>query len=46
MIVEALSRLAAHLCREVNDVVEVEINPLFVLRDRVCVIDALMRVSG
>ena len=46
VIVEALSRLAAHLCWEGNDVVEVEINPLFILHDRVCVIDALMRVSG
>ena len=46
MIVDALSRLVAHLCREGNDVVEVEINPLFILRDRVCAVDALMRVSG
>ena len=29
-----------------RQVVEVEVNPLFVLRDRVCVIDAVMRVSG
>ena len=46
MIVDALSRLVAHLCREGNDVVEVEINPLFILRDRVCAVDALIRVSG
>ena len=46
MIIDALSRLVAHLCREGNDVVEVEINPLFILRDRVCAVDALMRVSG
>ena len=36
--------VAAYLCREGNDVVEV--NPLFVLRDRVCAVDALMRVAG
>ena len=29
-----------------NDVVEVEVNPLFVLPDRVCAVDALMRVRG
>ena len=46
IIVDALSRLAAYLCREGNDIVEVEVNPLFVLRDRVCAVDALMRVSG
>ena len=46
VVVEALSRLDSYLCREGNDVVEVEINPLFILRDRVCAIDALMRVSG
>ena len=46
VVVDALSRLAAHLCGEGNDVVEVEINPLFILRGRVCAVDALMRVSG
>ena len=46
MIVDALSRLAAYLCGEGSDVVEVEINPLLVLRDRVCAVDALMRVSA
>ena len=46
MIVDALSRLAEHLHEEGSDVVEVEINPLFVLRDRVCAVDALMRVRG
>ena len=46
VIVDALSRLASHLCREDNDVVEVEVNPLFVLTDRVCAVDALMRVRG
>ena len=44
VIVDALSRLASRLCREDNDVVEVEVNPLFVLTDRVCAVDALMRV--
>ena len=46
VIVDALSRLAAHLIGEGSDVVEVEINPLFVLCDRVCAVDALMRVRG
>ena len=46
VIVEALSRLASHLREAGSDVVEIEVNPLFVLPDRVCVIDALMRVCG
>ena len=46
VVVDALFRLASHLGREGSDVVEVEINPLFVLPDRVCAVDALMRVSG
>ncbi len=46
VVVDALFRLASHLEREGDDIVEVEINPLFVLPDRVCMIDALMRVSG
>ena len=45
-IVDALLRLASRLCREDNDVVEIEVNPLFVLTDRVCAVDALMRVRG
>ena len=46
VIVDALSRLASHLCREDNEVEEIEVNPLFVLTDRVCAVDALMRVRG
>ena len=46
VVVDALSRLASHLGREDNDVVKVEVNPLFVLTDRVCAVDALMRVRG
>ena len=46
VVVDALSRLASRLCRKDNDVVEVEVNPLFVLPDRVCAVDALMRVRG
>ena len=46
VVVDALFRLATHLRREGGDVVEVEINPLFVLPDRVCAVDALMRVIG
>ena len=45
-IIDALSRLASRLCREHDDVVEIEVNPLFVLTDRVCAVDALMRVRG
>ena len=46
MLVEALCALAAHLCRHPGEVVEVEINPLFVLPERVCAVDAAMRVRG
>ena len=46
VIVDALYRLASHLCREDNEVEEIEVNPLFVLTDRVCAVDALMRVRG
>ena len=46
-IVDALARLAVFVGREGGDVVvEVEINPLFVLPDGVCAVDVLMRVSG
>ena len=44
VIVKALTRLASYLGQEGSDVLEVEINPLFILSDRVCVVDALMRV--
>ena len=44
MIVEALHRLASYVGREGTDVVEAEINPLYVLPDRVCAVDALMRL--
>ena len=43
-IIEALSLLADHVCLHADDIVEVEINPLFVLPDRVCAVDVLMRV--
>ena len=46
VIVDVLRRLADCVCREGKDIVEVEINPLFILPDRVCAIDALMRVGG
>lgn len=46
VLVEALCALADHLCRCAGEVVEVEVNPLFVLSDRVCAVDALMRVKG
>ncbi len=43
-IIEALSLLADYVCRHADDIVEVEINPLFVLPDRVCAVDVLMQV--
>ena len=47
VIVDALlADRIAPLIGEDNDVVQVEINPLFVLTDRVCAVDALMRVRG
>ena len=46
VVVEALSRLASYLDQEGGDILEVEINPLFILPERVCVVDALMRVRG
>ena len=46
VIVEALFRLASYLGHEGGDISEVEINPLFILPERVCVVDALMRVRG
>ena len=45
VVVEALARLAAGVRRDGGDIVEVEVNPLFVLPDRVCAVDALMRVG-
>ena len=44
VVVEALLQLASHLREEGAGIEEVEINPLFVLPDRVCAVDALMRV--
>ena len=46
VIVEALHRFAAHVCQEGGGLVEIEVNPLFVLPDRVCAVDALARVRG
>ena len=46
VIVEALARLDSHLRQGGGDIVEVEINPVFVLTDRVCAVDALMRMRG
>jgi len=44
-LIEALSCLADHVCTHARDIVEVEINPLFVLPERVCAVDVLMRVT-
>ena len=46
VIVEALHRFAAHVCQEGGGLVEIDVNPLFVLPDRVCAVDALMRARG
>ncbi|MGI9332449.1 MAG: acetate--CoA ligase family protein, partial [Gammaproteobacteria bacterium] len=45
-IVEMLARLSAYVCNGAGDITEIEINPLFVLPDRVCAVDVLMRVKG
>ena len=42
--VDALHRLAEHAGAQAGDIAEIEINPLFVLTDRVCAVDVLMRV--
>ncbi len=42
-VVDALNRLAEYLGVRADDVAEIEINPLFVLTDRVCAVDVLMR---
>ncbi len=45
VLVSALTHLADHVHGFSDRIVEVEINPLFVLRDRVCAVDVLMRVA-
>ena len=44
-VVDALMSLADHVIASDDNIVELEINPLFVLRDRVCVVDVLMQVT-
>lgn len=44
-IIETLSRLAAHVQQHPEEIAEIEINPLFVFRDRVCAVDAMVRVN-
>ena len=44
-LVDALTRLAEYTGAEADDIVEIEINPLFVLTDRVCAVDVLLRVA-
>jgi hypothetical protein len=44
-VVDALSRLAEYAGAQADDIVEIEINPLFVLGNRVCAVDVLMRVT-
>jgi len=43
-VVDALVRLADYAGAQADDIVEIEINPLFVLTDRVCAVDVLIRV--
>jgi acyl-CoA synthetase (NDP forming) len=45
-VVDALARLADYLGAQAGDIAEIEINPLFVLTDRVCAVDVLMRVAA
>ena len=45
-VVDALYRLAEYVGAHVDDIAEIEINPLFVLTDRVCAVDVLMRVAA
>ncbi|MGI9502230.1 MAG: acetate--CoA ligase family protein, partial [Geminicoccaceae bacterium] len=44
-IIDALLLLADYVIASEDKVVELEINPLFVLQDRVCVVDVLMQVT-
>ena len=44
-VVDTLTGLAAHVCTGDGGISEIEINPLFVLPDRVCAVDVLMRVA-
>ena len=46
MVVDALMRLAAYVGAQADNIVEIEINPLFVLTDKVCAVDVLMRVAA
>jgi len=44
-LVDALYELADYAGAQADDIVEIEINPLFVLTDRVCAVDVLLRVA-
>jgi acyl-CoA synthetase (NDP forming) len=44
-LVDALYRLAGYLGARAGEIAEIEINPLFVLPDRVCAVDVLMQVA-
>ncbi|MEE9194279.1 MAG: acetate--CoA ligase family protein [Alphaproteobacteria bacterium] len=44
-IVDTLTGLATYVCTGDGGIAEIEINPLFVLPDRVCAVDVLMRVA-
>jgi succinyl-CoA synthetase beta subunit len=44
-LVDALYRLAEYAGAQADDIMEIEINPLFVLADGVCAVDVLMRVT-
>ena len=45
-LTDTLQRLAGFAMSEANGIVEIEINPLFVLADGACAVDVLMQVSA
>ena len=45
-VIDAMAGLAALVCDAASEIVEVEINPLFVFPDEVCAVDLLMRVAS
>lgn len=45
-LIDALCQLAAYAEAHAGGIAEIEINPLFVLADRVCAVDVLMRVAA
>jgi len=46
VVVDALCQLADYMVDRAGEIAEIEINPLFLYRDRVCAVDVLMRVTA